>query len=209
MKIQPVVEGRAEVEAFPELLRRLVAEAGAWRVQIGRPIRKSRSDLVKRDGFRTAVRLAGQQLECGAILVLLDGDDDCPAELGPRMRGWAETAAGGRPCEVVLAHREYEAWFLAAIESLRGRHGIRADATSHSTPEGPRDAKTQVQLRMIERRHYTQTGQQPAFSALFSLPQAYRGSRSFRKLVGAVGALLRGMGQDPGLWPPPSWTAAV
>ena len=42
---------------------------------------------------------------------------------------------------VVLAHREFEAWFLAAIESLRGTGGIRADAESHHDPESPREQK--------------------------------------------------------------------
>lgn len=36
MKIQPVVEGHGEVEAVPILLRRLIDEAGAWRIGVGR-----------------------------------------------------------------------------------------------------------------------------------------------------------------------------
>src|SRR2546426_7135782 len=46
------------------------------------------------------------------------------------------------PCAVVLAHREYEAWFLASLESLRGRRGIRGDAEAHPDPEEPRDRKS-------------------------------------------------------------------
>ena len=43
MIIQPIVEGYGEVEAFPVLLRRFVEEAQAWTVNIGRSIRRSRS----------------------------------------------------------------------------------------------------------------------------------------------------------------------
>ena len=43
MVIQPIVEGYGEVKAFPVLLRRLVEEAQAWTVNIGRSIRRSRS----------------------------------------------------------------------------------------------------------------------------------------------------------------------
>ena len=62
--------------------------------------------------------------------MLLDSDSDCPAELGPTIHGWAVEAEGGVPCGVVLAHREYEAWFLAAIESLRGHRSVRINRLS-------------------------------------------------------------------------------
>ena len=134
MKIQPIVEGYGEVEAFPVLLRRLVDEAQAWSVGIGRPIRRSRVQLVREDEVVKAVRLGLLQQDCHAVLILLDGNSDCPAELGPTVQAWAAAAAGNVPCGVVIAHREYEAWFLAAIESLRGHHGIRDDA--ESLPDG-------------------------------------------------------------------------
>ncbi|MCZ0937037.1 MAG: DUF4276 family protein [Caldilineaceae bacterium] len=117
MRIQPIVEGYGEVKALPILLRRLVEEAEVWLVGIGRPIRKPRNQLVRETELRKAVRLALLQPECSAVLILFDGDSDCPAELGPAVQEWAVAEAGDVPCEVVIAHREYEAWFLASIES--------------------------------------------------------------------------------------------
>ena len=38
MKIQPIVEGYAEVQALPVLLRRLRDEAGVFDVEVNRPI---------------------------------------------------------------------------------------------------------------------------------------------------------------------------
>ena len=38
---------------------------------------------------------------------------------------------------------------------------------------------------------YTETTHQPAFSAMFSLSDAYRRSRSFRKLASSFGNLVR------------------
>ena len=125
MKIQPIVEGHGEVAAFPVLLRRLVAEAQAWGVGIGRPIRVPRGKLVQQAEVERAVRLALLQPECGAVLILFDGDRDCPAQVGPTVQAWATTHTGELPCRVVIAHREYEAWFLAAIGSLRGYRGVR------------------------------------------------------------------------------------
>ena len=45
------------------------------------------------------------------------------------------------PCGVVMAQREYEAWFLAAIESLCGQRGIVSDALYPQDPEQVRGAK--------------------------------------------------------------------
>ena len=118
MIIQPIVEGHGDVKAFPVLLRRLVDEVQAWNVSIGQPIRRSRHQLVQKTGVEQVVRLALKQQACDAILILFDGDDDCPAELGPTVQTWAAAVANNIPCGVVIAHREYEAWFLAAIEGL-------------------------------------------------------------------------------------------
>ena len=206
MKIQSIVEGHGDVAALPVLLRRLVQETAAWAVDVATPIRRPRPRLVDETGVRQAVRLALAQPDCGAVLLLLDGDDDCPADLGPAVQDWAAAAASGAPCRVVLAHREYEAWFLAAIESLRGRRGIRSDAESHLAPESPRGAKEQLEARMRPGATYFETTDQPAFSALFSLPDAYRRSRSFRKLADSSVHLVRAMGHDVGAWPPSGWT---
>ena len=208
MVIQPIVEGHGDVAAFPVLLRRLVEEAQVWNVGIGRPIRSRRDQLVRETEVKRAVKLALLQPDCGAILILFDGNSDCPAELGPTVQAWATAAAGGVPCGVVIAHREYEAWFLAAIESLRG-HGVREDAELHLDPEGPRGAKEQLEARMHAGTSYLERTDQPAFSAMFSLSDAYRRSGSFRKLARSFGLLVRSMGQDIGAWPPTAWTGGV
>ncbi len=204
--IQPIVEGHGDIAAFPVLLRRLVEEAQAWEVGIGRPIRRRRNQLVEKAEVELAVRLALLQPDCGGILILFDGNSDCPAELGPTIQAWATAAAGRVPCGIVIAHREYEAWFLAAIESLRGFRGIRDDAEPHPAPEGPRDAKAQLETRMTIGASYLERTDQPAFSATFSLADAYRGCRSFRKLSDSFGFLVRSMGKETGAWPPPAWT---
>ena len=42
---------------------------------------------------------------------------------------------------VFLAKKEFEAWFLAAAESLRGQQGLPLDLTSPHYPENIRGAK--------------------------------------------------------------------
>ena len=209
MMIQPIVEGHGEVKAVPVLLRRFIKEASAWDIEIGKPIRRNRNKLIKRPELEKAVGRARLDPSCSAILIMFDGDRDCPAELGPTVQRWAAAVARDIPCEVVLPHREYEAWFLAAIESLREQKGIRPDAMPHPEPETPRGAKGQLEARMRTGRSYIETVAQPALSANFSFAAAYARCRSFRRMARAFGALLRAMGREVASWPPLAWREDV
>ena len=214
MKIQSIVEGHGDVAALPVLLRRLVAEAGALAeagvlaVGVGRPIRRPRHWLVREDGVRRAVRLALAQPDCGAVLVLLDGDADCPAELGPTVQAWATAAAG--TCRAASSWRTGSTKHGFWPQSNRCAVGAPSGATRTliRIPMKPRGAKEQLEARMRPGAIYLETLDQPAFSALFSLPCAYRRSRSFRKLADSFANLARAMGHEVGVWPPPAWTGA-
>jgi len=205
MRIQPIVEGHGEVTAVPVLLRRLRDEAGAYGFEINQAIRRHRSDFLTEESMRTAVRLALVQDQCRAILILFDGDDDCPGTLAPTVEAWAQDEAGPVPCAVVIAHREYEAWFIAAIESLRGRRGILDDAVSHPDPETPRDAKGNLEDRMRPGLSYAETADQAALTALFDMSAAYARCRSFRRMVRAFELLVTGIGIELTAWPPAEW----
>ncbi len=205
MRIQPIVEGDGEISAVPVLLRRLRDECGAYGLEVGSPIKRKRTQLVEKGSLEIAIRLARLQPDCGAILVLLDGDDDCPKELAPRLEEWAKAEARTIPCAVVVAQREYEAWFLATTESLRGKRGIRTDASSHPDPESVRGAKEALEGQMVAGGSYAETADQAALTALFDLGTAHSRSRSFRKMVKSFGFLARGAGATIGSWPPSNW----
>jgi len=195
------------VPAVPVLLRRLRDLAQAHLLDVNPPIRRHRADFFDKVKVRKAVRLALKQEDCDAVLLLFDGDgeEDCPLEQAPVILRWAEEEAAGKPCAVVMAYREYEAWFLASIESLRGRRGIRQDAESHPNPEEPRGAKAHLEARMAAGRTYHETADQPALSALFEMQRTYRKCRSFRHLVTAFGQLAQALGCLATAWPPPEW----
>lgn len=205
MVLQPIVEGAGEVLAFPVLLRRLLAEAAIYDVRVATPILRKRSQLAKGELLRKAVELARKGSACDAILILFDSDDDLPCVLGPEVERWAVEEAGGTPCKVVLACKEYEAWFLATIESLRGKRGIQKDASAHPDPERPRDAKGQLEARMEPGRSYSEREDQPAFTSAFDMATAYARCRSFRRMAAAFGGLVADMGVGLGAWPPVSW----
>jgi hypothetical protein len=203
--IQPIVEGYGEVDAVPVLLGRLQAELGAYDFQIARPIRRKLSQLTTEEEVRKSVRLALGVPKCGGILILFDSDDACPKDFGPKVKAWAQPEAGNIRCEVVMAHREYEAWFIATIESIRGFRGIRQDATSHPTPEVIRDCKGALEERMEPGASYSPRVDQAAFSSQMDLRQAHLSCRSFRRLTNAFGQLADAAGAALPAWPPAAW----
>lgn len=184
MKVAAIVEGEGEVAALPVLLRRIAA----WRTpnvaaQISTPLRVRRERFLNReDEFNRFLLLAAAKAETeGWILVLLDADDDCPATLGPAILARAHACVGHQRVSVVLAKREYEAWFIAAAQSLHGFRGFSVESGLVVDCEQPRDAKGWVNVR-IAGNSYGETTDQPAFSARMDLGQAFGASRSFRKL---------------------------
>jgi hypothetical protein len=205
VNIQPIVEGIGEVTALPVLLRRLIAIADAYPVGVNQPIRRPRTELVREDGIRKNVRVARLRPGCAAILIVFDGDDDCPGDLALRVQAWGQAEATPVPCYVVVPNREYEAWFLASIESLRGTRGIRDDAVSHPDPESPRGAAEEVRRRMASNRRYSKTADQPALTAVFDMAEAHRRCRSFRRMVRVFGLLATSLGVALDQWPPADW----
>lgn len=208
MKIQPIVEGHGDVQAVPVLLRRLLLAAGIFDVDVGRPIRQSQSQLLKVDGLRKAVRLAKMQDGCAAILILFEHEDGCPKTLGPQLLSWAQAEANPLPCCVALAHREFESWLLAAIESLRGKRDIQRNAQSPQNPEDVRGAKEAIERFMPHNRAYSETVDQAKLTAAFDMKTTFKRSRSFRHLVKAFGTIASGMSKPIANWPPADWLDA-
>jgi len=116
------------------------------------------------------------------VLLLLDADDSCPAHLGPELVGRVQGVLPDHSISVVLANREFEAWYIGAAESLNGYRGLAVNADDLVVlPEVPRDAKGWLGSRMAS-GSYGETTDQPAFAARMSLEQAQERCRSFQKL---------------------------
>jgi Domain of unknown function (DUF4276) len=196
--VVPVVEGHGEVQAVPILLRRLAALIDPLRpVDVRQPIRGNRSTLTHPDKAERFLSLAVQKLgdAPGAVLVLLDADDDCAADVGPALLQVCERIRPGLHVSVVLATIEYEAWFLAAATSIRGQRGLPHDLVPPSAPETVRDCKGWLQSRRTDGLSYGATTDQPALTALFDLGMARSGSPSFDKLWRDVERLMAGTTQ--------------
>src|SRR5207253_829080 len=117
-----------------------------------------------------AVELAAREIDRkGGILIVLDSDGVPPCELGPGLLSRAANAAREIPTRVVLAHREWECWYLGAISSLAGRRGLRANLQPPIDPEAVGGAREWLARHMEGSRSYSETLDQPALAALFDL----------------------------------------
>ncbi len=125
-----------------------------------------------------------------AILVLIDADDDCPAELGPSLLARAAEARPDIAIGIVLAKREFEAWFLAAVESLAGRRSLPKEVDPIADPESVRNAKGVLTHLMPPRTAYSERADQPALTAVFDMEAARSRSDSFDKCYREIERLL-------------------
>jgi hypothetical protein len=101
--IASIVEGDGEVAALPKLLHRIAAEIGVTNLRTERPIRGPRERITRAGGIERVVSAAALRVKGnGGVLVLLDADDDCPAQLGPQLLARARAERPGKRIAVVL-----------------------------------------------------------------------------------------------------------
>ncbi len=195
VRVACIVEGDGDVKAVPVLIRRIAAERvdAALYVEIPRPVIVKRARVAPRfSDFENKIEQAVRSLSGpGGLLVLLDSDRDCPAQLGPQLMERAGRARSDLPAAVVLARSEYECWFLAAAESLAGKRGLPNDLKAPPQPEEIQGAKEWLSRRWPPTRKYAETTDQPALTSALDLHQAATNSTSFRRCCREIERLLR------------------
>jgi Domain of unknown function (DUF4276) len=134
--IVPIVEGDGEVQAVPALLRQWLRFRRYHRnvdVHTAGPVTAhGKGNLIAADdrtlgrGVEHFVRIAMlRQPQPDLILILLDGDGAPPETLEAALLARARTQVPHDfPIGVVVANREYEAWFLAAFASRGFRRSL-------------------------------------------------------------------------------------
>lgn len=181
MKLVPVVEGHGEVTAIPVLLRRILEQHDRFGITVERPIRVKRTEMVRNgevEGgrFNRYLQLASSRAVSGAVLVVMDADDDLPCQLGPAMLQECQTLLPHSRIGVVFANRCYEAWFLAGAAGFGAE--FKGDPDGHRSPVNW--VKEHLQL------NYSKTIDQERLSARLDIAEAVRTSASFGKLVREV-----------------------
>jgi hypothetical protein len=206
--IVPIVEGHGEVAAVPILIRRWLRHRNYhlfFDVDLAGPVRASGKGALRVPHNEADELGVEHYLEIALlrrpdiILVILDADEDCPRSLGPALLARARRLVPpDYPIGVVIARREFEAWFLAAFPGSRFRDGLSAQGfilTRRSLPRGTEveaiaDCKAYV-ARLIGLKKYEPTIHQPKLTKLLPFTaEMTRRSRSFRKLLKELGALL-------------------
>jgi len=183
MNLTVIVEGQGEENAVRLLVRRIATELFALELwTLPHTIRVSRGTILHRpDELRRYLGLAANKAgEQGSVLILVDGDKDCPAQLGPQLLRTAQALRTDLRLSVVVATQEYEAWFIAAAESLGLPHC--------ESPEDVRDGKGW--LTRARGSKYSPTADQASLTMQFDLEQARSRSDSFDKLCRELHRLL-------------------
>ncbi len=207
-----LVEGQGDVAAAPVLLKRLLAEYGAFDSVIPdpRPWCVKGYSKIARENFAEWHRYLGTAAKAGDLggcILLLDGDSKWDAERQPfcamraarRLGAEAQEAGAGRlfSLAVVFACKEFESWLIAGAESLVGkafsdrRKGVTEITTViPSDPEfSPRDAKGWLN-HLMKNTGYSPSRDQAELTRLVDLAMIRQKMRSFRRLESAVRGIV-------------------
>jgi hypothetical protein len=193
----PIVESDGEVQAVPILVREICSRFRALQWQVGTPKNAhGRDNLMKAGGLERLVELAWRQRDCGGVLVLLDSHGRyCPMTLAQSLGARVRQMGARHSVSIVVAHHEYEAWFLASLDTIVGRrfgghYGLRASLSAPPDCESVQNPKRWLNRHFPRGRIYKETSDQPAMTTLIDHDTALARSRSFRRLHSAVEKLL-------------------
>jgi hypothetical protein len=191
LKLMPIVEGDGEVPAVRILLNRICTELLTDVVpHVLTPIRQKRDRLLtnKDSCLDKAVNLAVSKLSQldvldahSLIVLLMDADDGCAAQLGPEILRMAHTARSDADIAVVLAVSDFETWFVAAAASLLSFLQIDDENAIPADPEALKRGKGWIK-RHFNGPKYSETVDQPKLTASMNLALCRERSPSFDKL---------------------------
>jgi len=189
-----VVEGHGELESVEILIRKIANAGSCQRAFLClKPMRVRRDLFLKCDAegeFGKKLQVAAKHIRGkeGLILILLDAEEDCPAELADRIRSGAAPLIGDVQLSVVLAKRMFENWLAASAHTLTKNERFRKELTAPEKPEEI-SGKTWIKRSLLPYVAYSEPVDQPAFTRLLD-PEAASRCRSFRKLTKEIQSAL-------------------
>jgi hypothetical protein len=200
----PIVEGDGEVTALPLLLRRLFQEVHqVYDVRIARPKNAHGcGNLTAPDQLERFVAYALREPECDGVLVLIDNDavqgliegnvldEDCAPAFAHHLAARIQAMHPSKPVAIVVARWEYEAWFLASLETVGTVVGVPGGSQYEGNVESERSAKGWIGRRLPPGQKYSETRDQARMTAYLDLESAAHRSRSFRRLKHALEQLV-------------------
>ena len=171
--IVPVVEGDGDASAFPELLARILWEKyNRYDVSVAlgkTKVVKANSRQKLENKLDNFLKHAQNKPGCEAILILVDADNDCPVTLAQRLTQRCDEIGTSCPVQIVCAHRTYESWFLASLNTVKGRHGIPDTAALSRDAEDVPNPKRWLSDQMPRGQAYKETTHQASLSRVIDL----------------------------------------
>lgn len=166
-----VVEGPGDAAALPILLRMHMHSTDDYRDALGKPVPvHGRGNATVPGGLEGFVTIAAVRPGCRAVLVVLDGEGDCVAELGPALR--SRLTIRNTPLAVALADKSYEEWLSCSVETLDiGAVSYTADVGASSIQE------------LLRPRKYVKPTWQPRLTARMDLPLASSRNKSLARML--------------------------
>ena len=160
-----VVEGHGDGQAALNMVTRLWDDLKLPALYWADPIRGK--NLHQERGVQKACQLVRSKPDADGLLLLRDEDDGCPKDAAPQAATWVRGWHLPFPAAVVLAHREYEAFFLPCIPLMAGRKlrgpgnlerpGLVDGSFFHGNPEGIRGVKEWLSEHMPPGHSYKPT----------------------------------------------------
>ena len=152
---------------------------------------------------------------CGAILVVLDADADCPLELATTLSTKVVESRLSVPVAIACAKSEFETWFICTLtdasgQSMSERLHIPLPVNVPDNIEDVRDAKGWLQNQMNRSYPYNPAMEQDDLVYHINIESVLDRSRSFRRFCHAVEELAGAL--DSGLihvTPAPSTNACA
>lgn len=188
LRVQPIVEGQGEESSVRKLLERIWYDLfQADRIDVLRPLRKPSGTLSKEEGLKAAVNAAKIKLDNRPpddfqklVLILIDSEGKPPCTLAPQLLRWAKESRADADIACIMPHPMFETWFAASASSLAGVNGLPNNLVAPVNSEENKLGKAWLKKQLP--RKYSETVDQPRFTAKMDLTQCRKESRSFDKL---------------------------
>lgn len=206
LKIVPIVEGDGELESVPMLLRRLLRERLGYDERdfiIVKPKNAGGCNrLTTEDGIENYVRYALKEEGCTGVLVLIDNDaalalckrrileDDCAPCFANYLADRVRAINPPCPVVIVVVRWEYEAWFLANLETVGRAIGLPQALIFEGDVESLVGVKEWISDRLPSDQKYLPTRDQVKMTAVLDFDAVRERSPSFRRLEHALGQLV-------------------
>lgn len=181
--IVPIVEGHGDVSAIPTLLNLIVPAA-----RVLRAVRLPRGKFAKEGELERMVAIAQSGFDAadrGLILVVLDADEDCAANLGPNLFERLKPVSAPHRCYVAIAVHEFESWICGGHPDI--------DRTDPEAAGRPKD-----QIRAINGGRYSESVDQKKFTARIDVKRLLNRSPSFKRLHDSLRTMVNEVGGQSG-----------